>query len=264
MVCWLPLTVRWTHTHTVSLTIWDGSASLALQPQRRPKPGPIVEAPALLHLGRAPAHQLGASHHLVARGTALAVVDGRLPALHALTTRTRHPDPLLKTQLLTAGRERRKERGEEERGGRERGAEGWGGRKRIQRSGEKDLGWGRQREQERWKWWSRDRWMGGDREVKGEGDWGKWVKLIERARDTHRHKEKEKKGMLSTPISPQRVTRVQSADTGQRSVFSFSPNIIHPTDMPKTPEHSQTARQATKTNSQRWILKCCNLQPIAW
>lgn len=100
-----------THTHTASLTIWDSSASLALQPQRRPKPGSIVEAPALLHFGRAPAHQLGATHHLVARGTALAVVDGRLPALHALTAGTRHPDPLLKTQLLTTGREGRKERG---------------------------------------------------------------------------------------------------------------------------------------------------------
>lgn len=90
---------------TVRLTIWDSSTRLTLQPQRRPEAGAIVEAPALLHFGGAPSHQLGASHHLVARGTALAVVDGRLPALHALTARTRHPDPLLKTQLLTAGRE---------------------------------------------------------------------------------------------------------------------------------------------------------------
>lgn len=67
--------------------------------------------------------------------------------------------------------------------------------------------------------------------------------------------------MLSTPISPQRVRRVQSADTGQRSVFSFSPNIIHPSDMPKTPEHSQTARQATKTNPRCWIVKRCSLRP---
>lgn len=101
------------YTHVVQLTIRSSSACLTLQPQRRPKPGPIVEAPALLHLGRAPAHQLGPAHHLIARGTALAVVDGCLPALHALTTRTRHPNPLLKTQLLTAERNGRKERGRE-------------------------------------------------------------------------------------------------------------------------------------------------------
>lgn len=98
----------------VSLTIWDSTASLTLQPQRWPKAGPIVETPTLLHFGRAPAHQLASSHRLVARGTALAVIDGHLPALHALTTRTCHPDPLLKTQLLTAGMKGEKGEGGEE------------------------------------------------------------------------------------------------------------------------------------------------------
>ncbi len=110
------------HTRTALLTIWDSSASLTLQPQRRPKPGSIVEAPALLHFGRAPTHQLGATHHLVARRTALAVIDGRLPALHALTTRTRHPDPLFKTQLLTAGSGGKKR---EEKVEKEAEREGW-------------------------------------------------------------------------------------------------------------------------------------------
>lgn len=41
----------------------------------------------------------------------MAFVDGCLPALHALTTGTGHPDSLLKAQLLTAGGDRgRKQR----------------------------------------------------------------------------------------------------------------------------------------------------------
>lgn len=87
--------------------------------------------------------------------------------------------------------------------------------------------------------------------LNGRG-WG----LIEKHTQTKR--EGEKKGILSTPISPLSVRRVQSADTGQRSVYSFSPNIIHPIDMPKTPEQSQTAHQGTKTNSHSWILTCCS------
>ncbi|KAK5908790.1 hypothetical protein CgunFtcFv8_016817 [Champsocephalus gunnari] len=47
--------------------------------------------------------------HLVTGGRALAFANGRLPALHALTPRTRQTDPLLKTQLLTGGREEGKE-----------------------------------------------------------------------------------------------------------------------------------------------------------
>lgn len=39
----------------------------------------------------------------------MTVADGHLPVLHALTTRTCHPDPVLKTQLLTAGMKVRKE-----------------------------------------------------------------------------------------------------------------------------------------------------------
>lgn len=93
------------HVSCWLVTIRDGSACLALQPQRWPEPGSVVEAPALLHFGRAPAHQFGAADHLVAGGTALAVVDGCMSALHALTARTRHPDPLLKAQLLAAQRD---------------------------------------------------------------------------------------------------------------------------------------------------------------
>lgn len=108
-----------------------------------------------------------------------------------------------------------------------------------------------------------------DEEMDGESEFMR--ELIEKVyvaefgvdRETHTDTRREKKRMLSTPISPQRVRRVQSADTGQRSVFSFSPNIIHPTDMPKTPEQSQTARQATETNPQCWILKCCTPHLIA-
>lgn len=196
----------------VSLTIWDSSASLTLQPQWRPKAGPIVEAPALLHFGRAPAHQLAASHHLVARGTALAVIHRHLPALHALTTRTCHPDPLLKTQLLTAGM--KGEKGEEKEAEREGGGmEGWGERRREDHSKKQD--W--------WKWWSRER----KGEIEASELGMKFIECVDReSRDTYRHKEREKKGMLSTPISPQRLRRVQSADTGQHSVLSFSPNII--------------------------------------
>lgn len=83
------------------LTLWSSCAVLTLQPQRWPKTCPIVEAPAFLHFGWAPAHQLITAHHLVARGTALAIIDGCLPTLHALTTRTRHSDSLLETQFLT-------------------------------------------------------------------------------------------------------------------------------------------------------------------
>lgn len=95
----------WLFQLDIKLTIRSGSASLALQPQRGSKAGSIVEAPALLHLGGAPAHQLAVAHHLVARGTALAVTDGCLPTLDALTPRARHPNPLLKAQLLTDGEE---------------------------------------------------------------------------------------------------------------------------------------------------------------
>lgn len=113
------------------LTIWGRRASLALQPQRRPETGPVIEAPALLHFSRAPSHQLGAAHHLVARGTALPVVDGRLSALHALTAGARHSDPLLKTQLLTAGREGVEEE-ESRRGGEGKHSHlGWRAEERI-------------------------------------------------------------------------------------------------------------------------------------
>lgn len=124
-VFWFKCQIKYDTADTnVQLTVWNSSAGLTLQPQRRPKAGAIVEAPALLHFGRAAAHQLGPSHHFVAGGTALAVVDGHLPALHALTSRARHPDALLKTQLLTAGMKKRKE---EE-------AEIWRWRKTSQRS----------------------------------------------------------------------------------------------------------------------------------
>lgn len=84
------------------------------------------------------------------------------------------------------------------------------------------------------------------KELMCDTDWG-----------SERHQERDIKGMLSTPISPQRVRRVQSSDKGHCSVFSFRPNIIHPTDMPKTPEQCQTAYQATK-NKPSVILRCCN------
>lgn len=108
---WFKCKIKYdTEDTNAQLTVRNSSAGLTLQPQRRPKAGAIVEAPTLLHFGRAAAHQLGPSHHLVAGGTALAVVDGHLPALHALTTRARHPDALLKTQLLTAGMKKRRRR----------------------------------------------------------------------------------------------------------------------------------------------------------
>lgn len=85
------------------LTVRDRSTGLTLQPQRRPKSRSIIEAPTLLHFGWASSHQLGSSHHIVAGRTTLAVVDGQLPVLHALTTRAGHPNPLFEAQLLTAG-----------------------------------------------------------------------------------------------------------------------------------------------------------------
>lgn len=110
-VFWLKCKIKYdTEDTNAQLTVWNSSAGLTLQPQRRPKASAIVEAPALLHFGRAAAHQLGPSHHFVAGRTALAVVDGHLPALHALTSRARHPDALLKTQLLTAGMKKRRRR----------------------------------------------------------------------------------------------------------------------------------------------------------
>lgn len=159
----------------VSLTIWDSSASLTLQPQRRPKAGPIVEAPALLHFGRAPAHQLAASHHLVARGTALAVIHRHLPALHALTTRTCHPDPLLKTQLLTAGM--KGEKGEEKEAEREGGDGGMGREEERRPFKEARLMEVMIQREKRWNWgkWVRDEvyrvcWQREPRHIQTQGE----------------------------------------------------------------------------------------------
>lgn len=106
---WFKCKIKYdTEDTKAQLTVWNSTAGLTLQPQRWPKAGAIVEAPALLHFGRAAAHQLSPSHHFVAGGTALAVVDGHLPALHALTSRARHPDALLKTQLLTVGMKKKR------------------------------------------------------------------------------------------------------------------------------------------------------------
>lgn len=54
----------------------------------------------------------------------------------------------------------------------------------------------------------------------------KEIVLIERVEAHIDTRRERKKLMLSTPISPQILRRVQNADTGQRSVFSFNPNII--------------------------------------
>lgn len=85
------------------LTVWSCVARLALEPKWGSEPRAVVEAPALLHLGGALTHQLAtAACRLVARGTALAVVNRRLAAFHALPPRAGHADSLLEAQLLTA------------------------------------------------------------------------------------------------------------------------------------------------------------------
>lgn len=58
----------------------------------------------------------------------MTVTDGNLPALHALATGTCHPDPVLKTQLLTAGMKVRKETQHKEMEARGRGGGGIGER----------------------------------------------------------------------------------------------------------------------------------------
>lgn len=199
-MCWRIIV---SDTQYVSLTIWDSSASLTLQPQRRPKAGPIVEAPALLHFGWAAAHQLAASHHLVARGTALAVIDGHLPALHALTTRTCHPNPLLKTQLLTAGM--KGEKGEEKEAERER--ERGGKRRREDHSKKQD--W--------WKWWSRER----KGEIQASELGMKFIEsvLIERA-ETHTDTRRERKKGCCQHLFPLRDWEEFRAQT-QGSILSY-------------------------------------------
>lgn len=129
------------------LTVRDRSTGLTLQPQRWPKARSIIEAPTLLHFGRASSHQLGSSHHIVAGGTTLAVVDGQLPVLHALTTRAGHPNPLFEAQLLTAG---------------------VGGEKNQERKWRRREGVVMQRK----RWWPRERsaWWFKKREREGEGE----------------------------------------------------------------------------------------------
>lgn len=63
----------------------------------------------------------------------MTVVDGNLPALHALATGTCHPDPVLKTQLLTAGMKVRKETQHKEMEARGRG----GGENHLEKKREK-------------------------------------------------------------------------------------------------------------------------------
>lgn len=129
------------------LTVRDRSTGLTLQPQRWPKARSIIEAPTLLHFGRTSSHQLGSSHHIVAGGTTLAVVDGQLPVLHALTTRAGHPNPLFEAQLLTAG---------------------VGGEKNQERKWRRREGVVMQRK----RWWPRERsaWRFKKREREGEGE----------------------------------------------------------------------------------------------
>lgn len=90
-----------------SLTVWNHGPVLALQSERGPEARAVVKAPALLDLGGAATHQFAPAYRVISGGTPLAVVDGGLSALHALTARTGHPDPLLKTQLLTGRTGRR-------------------------------------------------------------------------------------------------------------------------------------------------------------
>lgn len=134
------------------LTVRDRSTGLTLQPQRWPKARSIIEAPTLLHFGWASSHQLGSSHHIVAGGTTLAVVDGQLPVLHALTTRAGHPNPLFEAQLLTAGvgGEKNQERKRRRREGVEMQRKRWWPRerrawwfKKREKDRERERGWER-------------------------------------------------------------------------------------------------------------------------
>lgn len=212
----------WIYTVYVWLTIWDSGASLTLHPQRRPKSGPIIEAPALLHFGRAPPHQLGTSHHIIARGTSLPVTESHLSALHALSTRTCHPYPLFKTQLLTVGMTRRKEK-------RRRG-EGCGGMERKEeRKNGSNIDGNDDPERKRW---NRGKW------VKEEGD-----------KDTYRHKKREKKGTLSTPISPQRLRRVQNTHSTE-FCLCIQPKHHQTSDMLKISGETQIFCRATNKNPQ--------------
>lgn len=126
------------------LTIRDRSAGLTLQSQRWPKACSIIEAPTLLHFGWASSRQLGSSHHIVAGGTTLAVVDGQLPVLHALTTGAGHPNPLFEAQLLTAG-----VGGEKNQGRKRRRREGVEMQRKRWWPQERSAWWFRKREKER-------------------------------------------------------------------------------------------------------------------
>ena len=78
------------------LTICHRLGLGALEPQRGPEAGAVVEAPALLHFGGA---ALGGD----VRAGGPPVAQRGLPALDALAPRARHAHALLEAELLAAG-----------------------------------------------------------------------------------------------------------------------------------------------------------------
>lgn len=72
---------------------------MALEAQRGSEARAVVEAPALLDLGGTRALRSAVGHR-----RAPVVPGGRLAVLDALTSGARHPDPLLKAQLLAEDR----------------------------------------------------------------------------------------------------------------------------------------------------------------
>ena len=85
-----------TKGRTGSLTV-SGGARLALKAEWGSEACAVIEAPTLLHLGGAGALCTGFSHWWPP-----VVHWRRLPLLDALTSRARHPYPLLEAQLLAA------------------------------------------------------------------------------------------------------------------------------------------------------------------